>query len=138
MTDHTGAANWVPTLTTADLHYKRELGDKISRAHVQLLAIHPTGHRIRFTVPMTSDYTKHLSFTVQVFSPETLSWKQLWTIPGTAFEFASTVDAVAEDPENNLIARAWSHNDHGHQARSWQKIINALAAKADEILPAHS
>jgi hypothetical protein len=138
MTDHTPADNWAPTLTSADLHYKQELGNKISWAHVQLLAIHPTGHRIRFTVRVTSDYTKHLAFTVEVFSSETLSWNQLWTIPGTAFEFANKIDAVAEDPENNRIARARIRDDHGHQARSWQKIINALAAKADAILAART
>ncbi|WP_280185314.1 MULTISPECIES: hypothetical protein [Nocardia] len=139
MTAHADTpSTWAPTLTPADIHRRRDPKIRGTWSHAQVLGIHPSGHRIRFTLPMVSDYPEHLAFTAEVFDTETLAWNPLWTIPGAAYRFGSRrEDRTAEtDPNTTVLAR--SHDNHipDHQARSWQKIINALAVKVDQILPA--
>ncbi|WP_433635477.1 hypothetical protein [Nocardia sp. CA-120079] len=129
---------WPPTLTADDIHSRRDLSARrIPWPFVQILGIHPTGHRIRFTLSMTSDYLDHLAFTAEIFDASTPVWNHLWTIPGSAYKYRGGVDEPepALDPGTNILERAL-HQRPQRQAASWQKIVNALAAKADEILTA--
>ncbi|MGF6881704.1 hypothetical protein ABH933_001215 [Nocardia sp. GP40] len=137
MTDHTAPRpSWPPTLTPADIHPRKDIGARVTTYHAQLTGTHPSGRAVRFTLPFISDYIEHLDFTAEVFNPETLAWNPLWTIPGAAYEYGGLDDRDAQkDPRTNILARRHDNHVPHLQATSWQKIINALAAKVDEILP---
>ncbi|MBU3063213.1 hypothetical protein KO481_16965 [Nocardia sp. NEAU-G5] len=140
MTDHTQSRHpWAPTITTEDIHRRRAIGARSSNYHVQVIGKHPSGDTVRFTLPFISDYTEHLAFTVEVFDPARRAWNPLWTIPGSTYRRSRSEgdDRDAEkDPTTNVIASRYDFHIPDHRATSWQKIINALADRADEILPA--
>lgn len=128
--------NWIPTLSPTDIHKIRTPGSRALWTHAQTTGTHPSGYHIRFTLPITSSYPEDLTFTAEVFNPETLSWNTLWSIPGSAYRFITAAnpedDAAETDPTTNVIAHALAVPST--QAASWQKIINTLAAKVDHTM----
>ncbi len=82
-----------------------------------------------------SSYPSQSRFSVEVFSPATLSWNELWRLDPCDF-YAQTAGPPQEaglDPSSPLITTA-RHDDLDRIAQSWQKVVDALHARAEEIL----
>ncbi|MGW0252124.1 hypothetical protein ACWDYH_36420 [Nocardia goodfellowii] len=121
------AAGNPPTLTAADIVGGRE---QVNQATL-FAELH--GVQLRYVLYVDS-YRAQCRFGVQGFSKADLSWKTVWSIiPGT-YAFVNGPDtAEVIDPATNLIASPYSLTAE-LKARSWQKIINELAAHADRLL----
>lgn len=95
------------------------------------------GHKVRYRVAIDSSYIEQSSAVVDVWSPATMSWNELWTLEmGTEFSIGKGPKAAkdVEDRGSRVLASVHNPNGPKYIADSWQKVITVLYLKAHAVL----
>jgi hypothetical protein len=116
-----------PLITVADLVGGRQQVNQIT------LLTERHGITLRFRLRIDSCIEQYL-FVVEAFARDQVIWNVLWSIPPETYKFVPSPDTPGvTDPTTNLIASPHSLRADIKVA-SWQKIIDELTNRADQLL----
>lgn len=94
-------------------------------------------HSVRYRIAIDSSYLSQSVAVVDVWSPETLSWNEVWSLNlGAEFIVARGVEHDKESASTHSNVLASVHHRRGSEfvAKSWQKVVTKLHYKALEVL----